>query len=631
MTVAASAAPGLTPGFLFDGNAFFIYHLRIFRLMDIRNIAIIAHVDHGKTTLVDAMLKQSGTFSDRDEVVDCVMDSNELERERGITIYAKNTAILVDGVKINIVDTPGHADFGSEVERVLRMVDSVLLLVDAYEGPMPQTKFVLRKSLALGLKPIVILNKIDKPTARPDWVLDQVFDLFVELGANDEQLEFKYLYAIGRDGVAKMKLEDEGKDLRPLFDLILKEVPPAPNDTTKPMRMQVSNLKYDNYVGRIGVGRIYEGIVKPGMTVTAIKPDGMRYSGKLTKVYTHRGLEKIEVQEAVAGDIIQIAGLPDVYVGDTIASDEKAEALPTISIDAPTLTMNFMPNSSPFAGREGSLVTTRQIRERLERELEVNVGLHVEFPDGDGEFKVSGRGEMHLAVLIEQMRREGFELQVSQPQVIMKEENGVQMEPMESVVIDVPDEFAGTVIEKLGRRKGEMTNMISENGSTRLEYTMPTRGILGLRTEFLTDTKGEGTFSHIFSHYAEHKGDISRRSTGSIISGDQGKTTPYALAMVQERGPLFVSPGTEIYEGMVIGMSMKETMTVNAVREKKLTNMRASSADHIVVITPPIDMNLERALEYIDSDEYVEVTPQSVRIRKKYLTENERKRAERSA
>ncbi len=597
--------------------------------MDIRNIAIIAHVDHGKTTLVDAMLKQSGTFNDRDTIEVCVMDSNELERERGITIYAKNTAIMLDDHKINIVDTPGHADFGSEVERVLRMVDSVLLLVDAYEGPMPQTKFVLRKSLALGLKPIIILNKIDKPTARPDWVLNQVFDLFVELGANDQQLEFTYLYAIGRDGVAKRHLTDENVDLRPLFDVIMQEVPPAPSDITKPLRLQITNLKYDNYVGRLGVGRIYEGVAKPGMNVTAIKPDGTRYSGKLTKVYTHRGLEKIEVQEAVAGDIVQIAGLPEIYVGETVAGDANAEILPTLSIDAPTLTMNFMPNSSPFAGREGSLVTSRQIRERLERELEINVGLHVEFPSGEGEFRVSGRGEMHLAVLIEQMRREGFELQVSQPQVIMRQENGEQLEPMESVVIDVPDEFAGTVIEKLGKRKGEMTNMIAENGSTRLEYTVPTRGILGFRTEFLTDTKGEGTFSHIFAHYGKHKGDISRRSTGSIISGDQGKTTPYALAMVQERGPLFVSPGTEVYEGMVIGASMKETMTVNPVREKKLTNMRASSADHIVVITPAIDMNLERALEYVDSDEYVEVTPQSIRIRKKYLTEAERKRADR--
>lgn len=595
--------------------------------MEFRNIAIIAHVDHGKTTLVDAMLKQSGTFADRDVIEECVMDSNELERERGITIYAKNTAIMVDGIKINIVDTPGHADFGSEVERVLRMVDSVLILVDAYEGPMPQTKFVLRKSLALGLKPIVVINKIDKPTARPDHVLNMIFDLFVELGASDAQLDFKHIYTIGRDGIAKMELSDESKDLRPLFDLILKTVPPAKSDTTAPMRMQIANLKYDNYVGRIGVGRIVEGTLKNGMTVTVVKQDGTRENHKITKLYTHKGLTKVEVESAEAGDIVQIAGIPNIYVGETIAEKADAEALPTLSIDAPTLTMDFMVNDSPFAGREGTLVTSRQIRDRLERELETNVGLHVDFPDNGDDFKVSGRGEMHLSVLIEQMRREGFELQVSQPEVIMKEENGVKQEPMETVIVDVPDEYSGTVIEKLGKRKGEMTNLMSENGSTRLEYIMPTRGLLGYRTEFMTDTKGEGTLSHIFSHYGPHKGEINRRSTGSIISGFPGTTTPYALAMVQERGPLFITPGTEVYEGMVIGASMKETMTVNPVREKKLTNMRASSADHIVVIVPPIDMNLERSLEYIDRDEYVEVTPKNVRIRKQQLTEHGRKKA----
>lgn len=594
--------------------------------MDFRNIAIIAHVDHGKTTLVDAMLKQSGTFDEREVIQDCVMDSNELERERGITIYAKNTSIIVDGIKINIVDTPGHADFGSEVERVLRMVDSVLLLVDAYEGPMPQTKFVLRKSLALGLKPIVVINKIDKPTARPDAVLDMIFDLFVELGATEAQLDFKHIYAIGRDGVAKMDIADENKDLRPLFDLILKTVPPAPNNTSVPMRMQTANLKYDSYVGRIGVGRVYEGVIKAGQNVTIINLDGSREQHKITKLYTHKGLAKVEVTEAEAGDIVQIAGIPGIYVGETVAEDPKAEALPTIGIDAPTLTMNLMVNTSPFAGREGKLVTSRQIRERLERELETNVGLKVEFPENGEDFRVSGRGEMHLAVLIEQMRREGFELQVSQPQVIMKEEGGVKQEPMETVIVDVPDEFAGAVIEQLGRRKGEMGNLMSENGSTRLEYSIPTRGLLGYRTQFMTDTKGEGTLSHIFSHYGPHKGEINRRSTGSIISGFMGKTTPYALAMVQERGPLFVAPGVEVYEGMVIGASMKETMTVNPVREKQLTNMRAASADHIVVITPAVDMNLERALEYIDVDEYVEVTPSNVRIRKQYLTEGERKR-----
>lgn len=602
------------------------HRLFSFSAMEFRNIAIIAHVDHGKTTLVDAMLKQSGTFTDRDVIEDCVMDSNELERERGITIYAKNTAIMVDGIKINIVDTPGHADFGSEVERVLRMVDSVLLLVDAYEGPMPQTKFVLRKSLALGLKPIVVINKIDKPTARPDHVLNMIFDLFVELGATDAQLEFKHIYAIGRDGVAKMELTDESKDLRPLFDLILNTVPPAASNTTVPMRMQIANLKYDNYVGRIGVGRVVEGVIKNGMPVTVMKQDGSRETHKITKLFTHKGLVKVEVEQAEAGDIVQIAGIANIYVGETVAEAADAEGLPTLSIDAPTLTMNFMVNSSPFAGREGKLVTSSQIRARLERELEINVGLKVEFPENGDEFKVSGRGEMHLSVLIEQMRREGFELQVSQPEVIMRTVDGVSMEPMETVIIDVPDEYSGTVIEKMGKRKGEMVNLMSENGSTRLEYSIPTRGLLGYRTEFMTDTKGEGTLSHIFSHYGPNKGEINRRSAGSIISGFDGKTTPYALAMVQERGPLFIAPGAEVYEGMVIGASMKETMTVNPVREKKLTNMRASSADHIVQVTPPIDMNLERALEYIDRDEYVEVTPVNVRIRKKWLKEFERKK-----
>jgi GTP-binding protein len=599
--------------------------------MEFRNIAIIAHVDHGKTTLVDAMLKQSGTFTDRDEPGNLIMDSNELERERGITIYAKNTAIMVDGVKINIVDTPGHADFGSEVERVLRMVDSVLLLVDAYEGPMPQTKFVLRKSLELGLKPIVILNKIDKPTARPDAVLNMVFDLFVELGANDEQLNFTYLYAIGRDGVAKIKIEDESKDLRPLFDLILKQVPAAASNEAAPLRLQVANLKYDNYVGRLGVGRIYEGTAKPGQAITVIKHDGTRYTGKLTKVYTHRGLEKLEVQEAVAGDIVQIAGLPEIYVGDTVAADKDAIALPTLAIDPPTLTMTFAANSSPFAGREGTLVTSRQIRERLMRELETNVGLHIEFPDGDGEYKVSGRGELHLAVLIEQMRREGFELQVSQPKVITREENGVKEEPIESVIVDVPDEFAGAVIEKLGRRKGEMVNMTTENGSTRLEYHVPTRGLLGYRTEFITDTKGEGTLSHIFSHWGPYKGDLDGRNTGSMISGFTGVTTIYSLESLQERGSLFVHPATDVYEGMIIGASMKESMTVNPIKAKQLTNMRSAGAEDLHTLTPPVDMNLERALEYIEDDELVEVTPKSVRLRKKHLTENERKRAGRSS
>jgi len=595
-------------------------------MKDFRNIAIIAHVDHGKTTLVDAMLKQSGTFNERDVIEVCVMDSNELEKERGITIYAKNTAIQIGDTKINIVDTPGHADFGSEVERVLRMVDSVLLLVDAYEGPMPQTKFVLRKSLALGLKPIVVINKIDKPSARPDVVLNMIFDLFVELGATDEQLDFKHIYAIAREGVAKMELTDESKDLQPLFDLILKTVPPAQNNTNVPMRMQPANLAYDSYIGRLAVGRIYEGTVRAGMTVTVITPDGTRKTNKITKLLTNKGLNKIEVQEAEAGDIVQIAGIPDIYVGDTIAESATAEPLPSIAIDAPTLKMDFMVNNSPFAGREGKLVTSRQIRERLLKELEVNVGMKIEFSDSADVFTVSGRGEMHLSILIEQMRREGFELQVSQPRVIFHEENGQKQEPIEIVVVDVPDALAGIVIEQLGKRRGEMLNMQSENGSTRLEYHVPTRGLLGYSSEFVTSTKGEGTLSHQFAHYGEFKGDIERRSTGSIINGFDGVTTPYALEGLEARGVLFVGAGVEVYEGMVIGMSMKDNMVVNAIREKKLTNMRSSGADMAVKLTPALDMTLERALEYIDNDELVEVTPKNVRIRKKYLKEFERKK-----
>jgi GTP-binding protein len=594
--------------------------------MDFRNIAIIAHVDHGKTTLVDAMLQQSGTLEEREVLEERVMDNNDLEKERGITIYAKNTSISLGDIKLNIVDTPGHADFGSEVERVLKMVDSVLLLVDAYEGPMPQTKFVLRKSLQLGLKPIVVINKIDKPSARPDAVLDMIFDLFSELGATEEQLDFKYIYTNAKAGIAITNPTDQGEDLKPLFDLVLETVPAAENNTEVPMRFQPVNLAYDNFVGRMAVGRIHEGIAKVGMPVTVINLDGERESHKITKLLTTNGLNKVEVQEAVAGDIISIAGIPNITVGETIAQNADAEALPAIEIDAPTLTMNFLVNNSPFAGREGSLVTSRQIRERLERELETNVGLRVEFSDDANVFKVSGRGEMHLSVLAETMRREGYELQVSQPQVIFKEEDGKVLEPFESLTIDLPDGVAGTIIEKLGTRKGEMINMSSENGSTRLEYLIPTRGLLGFRIEFVTATKGEGTLSHIFAKYDDFKGEIERRSTGSMISGVTGKTMAFALNNLQSRGSLFIGAGVEVYEGMVIGTSAKETMEVNPTKGKQLTNMRSSGADDAVNLTPPIDMNLERALEYIDDDEYVEVTPESIRIRKKYLTENERKK-----
>lgn len=595
-------------------------------IVTFRNIAIIAHVDHGKTTLVDAMLKQSGTFTEREIIEERVMDNNDLEKERGITIYAKTTSIRIGDVKVNIVDTPGHADFGSEVERVLRMVDSVLLLVDAYEGPMPQTKFVLRKSLELGLKPILVINKIDKPSARPDEVHNMTFDLFSELGATDEQLDFKHIYTNAKGGTAVLDLADESKDLQPLFDLILETVPPADSKPDEKMRMQPVNLAYDDFVGRMALGRVYEGTIKTGMPVTVITHNGSREKHKITKIVSTEGLKKIEVKEAVAGDIVSIAGIPNIDVGETVAEDPDAEALPSIHIDPPTLTMDFLVNNSPFAGKEGKLVTSRQIKERLERELQTNVGLHVEFPENADSFKVHGRGEMHLSVLIETMRREGFELQVSQPQVILHEENGKVLEPYESVVIDVPDELAGVVIEKLGTRKGEMQGMNSENGSTRLEYIIPTRGLLGFRMEFVTATRGEGTLSHIFAQYGPFKGEIQRRQTGSMISGFTGKTSAYSLDNLQTRGTLFIGAGVEVYEGMVIGTSSKGSLVVNPNKGKHLTNMRSSGADAAINLTPPLEMTLERAIEYIEGDEYAEVTPENIRIRKKFLTESERKR-----
>ncbi len=595
--------------------------------MDFRNIAIIAHVDHGKTTLVDAMFQQSNTFSEREEVEERVMDSDDQEKERGITIYAKNAAIQLGESKLNIVDTPGHADFGSEVERVLRMVDSVLLLVDAYEGPMPQTKFVLRKSLELGLKPIVVINKIDKPSARPDAVLDMVFDLFIELGATDEQLDFKHIFTVARDGIAKESLADQSSDLSPLFELILETVPVAKSDSSKPLRMQPVNLSYDDFVGRVANCRIYEGTVKLNMPVTVISPDGKRSKEKITKILTTQGVSRVEVEEAIAGDIVMVAGMPNINVGDTIAEDGEAEALPTITIDPPTLTMDFLVNNSPFAGQEGTYVTSRQIRERLERELETNVGLQVEFPENADLFQVSGRGEMHLAVLIETMRREGFELQVSQPQVIYREEDGKKTEPYESLTIDAPDELVGPVIEALGKRKGEMKTMRSENGSTRLEYLVPTRGLLGFRMDFTTMTKGEGTMSHVLAEYGPYAGEIEKREHGSIISGFTGKTTGFSLANIQKRGSLFVGPAVDVYEGMVIGMSSKDSMSVNPTKGKQLTNMRSSGADDAIVLTPPIEMTLERALEYIAEDEYAEITPTKVRVRKKLLKELDRKRS----
>ncbi|MFA7681771.1 MAG: translational GTPase TypA [Candidatus Peribacteraceae bacterium] len=598
--------------------------------MKIRNIAIIAHVDHGKTTLVDALLQQGGAFSAHEAIEELVMDSNDQEKERGITIYAKNASIMYKDCKINIVDTPGHADFGSEVERILRMVDSVLLVVDAQEGPMPQTKFVLKKSLELGLRPIVIINKIDKPAARATEVVDMVFDLFVALGATNEQLDFPHLFTIAREGIAKRELNDASKDLKPLFEMIMEKVPEAAQNMDAPFRMQPSSLGYDKYVGRMAIGRVYEGTVKTGQSVFVQQPDGTMRQGKISKIFERRGLRQTEVPEAVAGDIVTIAGLPNIYVGETITTDESAEPLPAITIDPPTISMVFMVNNSPFTGKEGKLVTTRHIKERLEKEKETNVGLHVESVPNSDTYKVSGRGELHLSVLIETMRREGFELQVSRPQVIMHDENGETLEPMEQAIIDVPEEFNGTVIDMMSRRKGEMLDMKTREGHTRMEFKIPTRGLLGLRGDFIIETRGEGILTHAFIAYEKHKGPIAGRSHGSMISMENGVAIAYALWKLQERGQMFITPQTKVYEGMIIGESAKnEDLSVNPTKEKKLTNVRASGSDEAINLTPVQAMSLEQALEYIDDDELVEVTPKSIRLRKKVLNGIERKRSER--
>ncbi len=600
--------------------------------MQIRNIAIIAHVDHGKTTLVDALLRQGGAFAAHEEVQELVMDSNAQERERGITIYAKNASICYKDCKINIVDTPGHADFGSEVERILRTVDSVLLLVDAQEGPMPQTKFVLKKSLELGIKPIVIINKIDKPAAQPMQAVDRVFDLFVQLHASDAQLDFPYLFTIAREGIAKRTLEDPSKDLAPLFDLIMEKVPPAAQNTAAPFRMQPSNLGYDNYLGRLAIGRVYEGVAKTGAKVFVKGSDGAVRPGKITKIFVYEGIERRESAEARAGDIVVIAGIPEINVGETIATEEKAEALPAIEIDPPTVSMTFGVNTSPFVGREGTLLTTRHIRERLFREKETNVGLQIEEIPGSDAYKVSGRGELHLSVLLEQMRREGFELQVSRPEVILREGKEGREEPVEQVVIDVPETFVGAVIDMLSRRKGELVDIRTGAGHSRMEFKVPTRGLLGFRGDFIIETRGEGILSHSFLCYELYKGDLPKRSCGSIISMLAGEATAYDLWKLEERGRLFILPQTKIYEGMIIGESSKDQdLVVNVIRGKKLTNVRASGSDEAINLTPVQPMTLEQALEYIDDDELVEITPGSIRLRKKFLTDNERRRARHAA
>ena len=602
--------------------------------MEIRNIAIIAHVDHGKTTLTDALLRQTGVAKEG-----VSMDSNALELERGITIYSKNASIPYKGTKINIVDTPGHADFGSEVERVLRSIDSVLLVVDAQEGPMPQTRFVLKKSLELGLKPIVVINKIDKPAADPARTEEQVLELFMELGATNEQSNFPVVYTIGRQGIAKLKLEDESKDLTPLLEVILAHVPSASGEHGVSSRVlaQPFNLGYDNFLGRLAVARIYEGTLKNGANVFVKKPDGATRTGKITKIFTFSGLLKVDADEAVAGDIVLIAGLPDIYIGETITTDENAEPLPAIAIDEPTIMLNFLVNNSPFAGREGKFVTSRQIRERLERELEVNVGLRVDFaperdvsagqPEG---FKVSGRGELHIAILLEQMRREGYELQVSQPQVIFHEENGSKQEPFEETIVDTPNEYQGAVIERLGTRKFVMKDLRVHENQVRITFEGPTRGLLGYRNQLVLDTKGEGILSSRVIGFRPYAGEIKKRAVGSMISMTTGKALGYSLWNLQERGILYINPATEVYEGMVIGNTSKgEEMSVNPTKNKNLTNVRSSSSDEAITLIPPYLLTIERGLEVMAEDEYLEITPQSVRLRKQFLSEIERSRSRR--
>jgi GTP-binding protein len=596
--------------------------------MEIRNIAIIAHVDHGKTTLTDALMRQTGAISDES----ASMDSNTLERERGITIYAKNAALMYKDTKINIVDTPGHADFGSEVERVLRSIDSVLLVVDAQEGPMPQTRFVLKKSLELGLKPIVVLNKIDKPAADAARAHDQVFDLFLELGASDEQADFTVVYAIGRDGVAMRELGDERKDLTPLLDVILEKVPAAGGAelAAKPLRLQPFNLAYDNFLGRMAVARIYEGTVNATDNVIVKKPDGESRTGKLTKIYTFMGTDKVEAQSAVAGDIVMIAGLPDIFIGETVSTDPEAEPLPAIAIDEPTITVNFLVNNSPFAGREGKYVTSRQLREFLEKELEVNVGLKVDFVSPEA-FKVSGRGELHIAILLENMRRAGYELQVSQPQVIIREEEGKKLEPFEEVIIDTPSEYQGAIIERLGTRAFVLQNLLPEGEGVRLILEGPTRGLLGYRNQFVIDTKGEGILSSRFIGFKPYAGEIKKRQVGSMVSMAAGKTLGYSLWTLQERGVLYITPATEVYEGMVIGNTSKgEEMMVNPTKGKNQSNVRSSGMDEAIVLFPPFTLDIERGLEIMTDDEYLEITPLNTRLRKMYLTDAERVKAKRS-
>ena len=598
---------------------------------NIRNIAIIAHVDHGKTTLVDALLRQSHVFRENEQVAERIMDSNDQEKERGITILSKNTSVMHGDIKINIVDTPGHADFGGEVERVLKTVDGVLLLVDAFEGAMPQTREVLKKSLALGLKPIVVINKIDRPGAEPEKVVDQVIELFIELDATDEQLDFPVVYASAKNGIAKMDLADETEDLGCLFETIINTIQAPKCDEEGPAQMLVSNIDYDDYVGRIAVGRVERGTIKVGMPVSICGKEDKITQGRIAKVYTHVGLNKVEVEEGKAGDIIELAGLSDINIGDTVCDFNNPEKIPFVDIDEPTVSMTFSVNNGPFAGKEGQFITSRHIRDRLFKELERNVSLRVKETDSPDSFEVSGRGELHLSVLIETMRRDGFELLVSRPKVIFKEVDGAKCEPIELLVVNVPDDCVGNVIEKLGRRKAEMVNMEpAEIGHTKIEFRVPARGLIGYRTEFLTDTKGEGTMNHIFDSYEPFKGDIQARVRGTIVAFENGKSVTYGLYNAQDKGELFIGAGVEVYEGMIVGLNSRgEDLSINVCKEKHLTNTRASGSDDALRLVPPLQMSLEKAIEFIQDDELVEVTPLNIRLRKKILDTKERERASR--
>ena len=598
---------------------------------DIRNVAIIAHVDHGKTTLVDALLKQSKVFRDNEVVAERVMDSNDLEKERGITILAKNTSVHYNGVKINIVDTPGHADFEGEVERVLKMVDGVVLLVDAFDGPMPQTREVLKKALGLNLKPIVVINKIDRPGAQPLKVVDKVLELFMDLDATEEQLDFPVIYASAKNGIAKMKLEDESDNIYCIFDTIIKEIPAPQVDVNGDMQLLVSNIGYDDYLGRLAVGRVERGTLKANQAVVVCKDEDKTVNGRIAKVFTYEGLNKVETEEVPAGDIVSISGISDINIGETICDINHPEKIPFVNIDEPTVSMTFSVNDGPLAGREGKYVTSRHIRERLMKELERNVSLRVKDTDRAESFEVCGRGELHISVLIENMRREGFELLVARPKVIFKEIDGVKCEPMENLTVNVPDDCVGTVIQKLGLRKGEMTNMEpAEPGHIKIEFNIPARGLIGYRTEFMTDTRGEGTMASVFSEYAPFKGDITSRTRGTIVAFEAGTSITYGLYNAQLRGELLIGPGVEVYEGMVVGInSRNEDLTINVCKEKHLTNTRSSGADDALRLVPPKKMSLEESIEFIAEDELVEVTPENIRIRKKILDTKTRERESR--